>query len=67
MATGNLKNAQRHCKACGKRGDALRNGMVWGVGDFLLVLLTGGLWVPVRFAMNAISNPWRCQLCGGRC
>mgnify|MGYP003392431584 CR=1 FL=1 len=66
MATGNLKVKNAYCKKCAKSTKVERNGMIWGMGDFILVILTAGLWVLLRFVLNAMTNPWRCSECGLR-
>lgn len=62
--TGNIKYANRRCPNCDKIVKCQRNGMVWGLGDFIMVLLTAGIWVIIRFIFNALLNPWRCADCG---
>lgn len=41
-----------------------RNGNVWGGGDFIMVLLSCGLWAGLKVLFNRIRNPWRCVTCG---
>ena len=64
MAAGNMKATQRRCGQCGKATKHERNAMVMGCGDVVMVLLTLGLWLPLRLMLNAMSNPWRCSECG---
>jgi hypothetical protein len=66
MATGNIKVKNARCKHCNNLVKAERNGMIWGLGDFIMVLLTLGLWAVLRWVSNALSNPWRCSKCGKR-
>ncbi len=66
MATGNSRVRSFECKACNSTTKFERNGMIWGMGDFILVLLTAGLWIVLRLIMNAVANPWRCSGCGKR-
>ena len=66
MATGNLKVKKSFCKGCNKNTKVERNGIIWGLGDFILVLFSAGLWALLRIMLNAIVNPWRCSECGTR-
>lgn len=66
MARGALETTQRYCKACQWQMPSTRNSTVWGLGDFFMILLTLGGWLPLKFLFNLLANPWRCQRCGGR-
>lgn len=66
MATGNFRMSRRFCKSCNASKNCQRNGMVWGMGDLILVLLSFGVWVIFKLAFNALLNPWRCADCGAR-
>jgi hypothetical protein len=63
---GNVQVSRRPCPQCGREVKAERNSTVWGCGDLVLVLVTLGLWVPIRWALGTGSNPWRCAECGTR-
>lgn len=63
---GPLKTTSRWCKGCGRQVAAVASSTGWGCGDLLLIPLTVGLWLPIRFALMAMTNPWRCQECGRR-
>jgi hypothetical protein len=43
-----------------------RNAIMWGLGDFVMVLITFLLWVPLKLAFYSWQNPWRCSACGSR-
>ncbi|CAA0121103.1 Uncharacterised protein [BD1-7 clade bacterium] len=66
MAAGNIKVTSKHCKKCNERTKFERNSLVWGAGDLIMVLLTAGLYLPFRFLIHALTNPWRCTKCGSR-
>ena len=55
-------------KACPDHGRiaAERNAVPLGCGDLILVLLTLGAWLPVRWVFGQLTNPWRCPQCGRR-
>jgi predicted RNA-binding Zn-ribbon protein involved in translation (DUF1610 family) len=55
----------RKCPECG-RVAAERETRTLGCGDLLLVLVSFGLWVPLRWAIGLAVNPWRCPECGRR-
>jgi hypothetical protein len=63
---GSIKIASRWCRRCKRRVAAQANSTVWGCGDLVLVLLSLGLWVPVRIVLMILTNPWRCPECGRR-
>lgn len=66
MAVGNLRATSRACGQCGTVRKFEKNSMVWGCGDLVMVLVTFGAWVIVRFIADMIVNPWRCLVCGNR-
>jgi len=66
MATGNIRKTIKYCDTCMGHSSHERNGMVWGLGDFIMVLFTLGTWVLIRWGMNKFFNPWRCSICGNR-
>lgn len=66
MARGTLETTQRHCKSCQWNMPANRSSTVWGMGDFIMILVTFGGWLVVKFAFSLLSNPWRCARCGSR-
>ena len=66
MARGNVMVDQAVCEGCGLLGKFEKNAMEWGAGDLILVVATLLLWVPAKFAIDAVFNPWRCSKCGGR-
>ncbi len=66
MAQGSIKITQRRCNRCTKPVKAERSSAVWGLGDFVLMLLTGGLWFVGKLLLNKAMNPWRCSVCGER-
>ncbi len=63
---GNIKIASRWCRACKRQIRAEANSTVWGCGDLLMVLITFGVWIPLRMVLLALSSPWRCSECGRR-
>ncbi len=66
MGRGAPEIGQRYCRTCRTNVPVTRNSMVWGCGDLIMVLVTCGAWLVVRFAHNYSTNPWRCQRCGAR-
>jgi len=64
---GTLQVTQRQCPTCARPVSAERSAAVWGVGDLLMILVTCGAWLPLKFAWNFWRNPWRCKTCGARC
>jgi len=64
MSRGNLKISRGRCNGCGCMSQLERNGNVWGGGDFILVLLSCGLWAGLKVLFNRVRNPWRCMACG---
>ncbi len=63
---GNVVIQQRWCPGCKHAVAAQRNSGVWGCGDLILILLTVGLWLPIRMTLAGMSSPWRCPQCGSR-
>ncbi len=61
---GSYKRASMWCQECEKQVGAEKNAMACGCGDFILLLPTIGIWVPVRFVIDAMTNPYRCPDCG---
>lgn len=59
-----IKNSRRFCKGCNLETKFERNTTVWGLGDFIMIFPTFGGWLLIRFAWDAIRNPWRCATCG---
>ena len=66
MARGNLQTSSRYCGACGKYTKFEKNTTIWGLGDFVMVVITSGLWVIGKLIINSESNPWRCSMCGSK-
>ena len=64
MAVGNLRVSSRMCATCGTVRKFEKNAMVWGCGDLLLVVVTFGIWVIIRYVADYMVNPWRCSVCG---
>ena len=53
--------SRRPCPNCKKQTKCERPDLSWGVGDLVMVLLTCGLWVIVRFLFR---SGWKCSDCG---
>ncbi len=66
MAAGNIKVSTKHCQQCNERTKFERNSLDWGGGDLIMVLLTVGMYLPFRYLIHAITNPWRCSKCESR-
>lgn len=66
MAAGNIKVSRKQCKSCNKNTKFERNSLQWGMGDLIMVLITMGIYVPFRFILHSVTNPWRCSECGHR-
>jgi hypothetical protein len=66
MAVGNLRVSSRMCATCGTVRKFEKNAMVWGCGDLLLVVVTFGIWIIIRYVADLMVNPWRCSVCGTR-
>lgn len=64
MGRGNLQVTQRRCSSCNRLVKAEKNSLNWGTGDFLLIVLSFGLWIPLKIMLSSIDNPWRCSQCG---
>jgi len=64
MSRGHLKISRGSCNACGCMSQLERNGTEWGGGDFVMVLVSCGLWVGLKVLFNRLRNPWRCMTCG---
>ena len=61
--------SQRKCATCGRLTLHVRQESVSDGMGCLLVILTGGLFLPVWVllaAVNAVCQAWRCQVCGGK-
>lgn len=63
MATGTMENARGYCPDCDKYTKIERNSMVWGCGDLIMIFITFGAWVLVRFVFRP---EWRCSKCGAK-
>lgn len=63
---GNIEVTTNVCSKCRQFEKFERNSFIWGLGDFLMVLMTFGMWLPIKFIYNAFVNPWRCSNCGAR-
>jgi hypothetical protein len=65
---------QKWCKCCGRYVGAVQNeGARLGLGDWFLALLTGGLWLLIRFLaafgatlFTIFRSKWVCPNCGSR-
>ena len=66
MSRGNLAVTKRYCGVCKRMAKLERNAIEWGLGDFVMVLVTFLMWLPLKFAFNAWTNPWRCSTCGAK-
>jgi hypothetical protein len=66
MAAGNIKVTSKFCEKCGAQTKFERNSLQWGMGDLIMVLITVGFYIPFRFIVHAIFNPWRCTNCGSK-
>lgn len=53
----------KHCRQCKARTKFERHVTAMGCGDLLMVLLTLGLWLPLRWLM---TPGYRCTQCGSR-
>lgn len=51
---------------CRRTSKFEKNSMVWGCGDLILVVVTFGIWLILRFVFEQFANPWRCTNCGNR-
>lgn len=38
----------------------------WGGVDAGIAIFVALAWIPMKFAWNALANPWRCTVCGSR-
>lgn len=63
MAVGYLQISRGYCRTCNDETKLVRNTLVWGFGDFVLVVISLGLWVALKFA---IRPSWRCFQCGSK-
>ncbi len=63
MAVGNIQISRGFCQTCDVETKLERNAQVWGLGDFVLVLCSLGLWVILKLAMKPA---WRCSQCGSK-
>jgi hypothetical protein len=63
---GTYKSKQALCQQCGARKRFEKNSMIWGCGDLIMIILTFGIWMVLRFAGDFLLNPWRCKDCGGK-
>lgn len=61
MGKGNLQVSSHYCNICRGRVKFERNAVVWGLGDFVMVVITSGLWAIIKLIYVA---PWRCAICG---
>jgi hypothetical protein len=56
------------CKACQGRTIGLKTGLSFGAHLFnwLLIVLTGALWIVPYILIVAVSGSVRCTKCGGK-
>lgn len=66
MAIGNMQVAQKFCPTCNKIVKVERNSMTWGMGDLIMLVITVGVWIPLKFIFHWATSPWRCSQCGTR-
>lgn len=66
MATGNIKLSSSFCENCDKQTKREKNGMVFGMGDLIMVCGTLGAWIVLKVLGDCIFNPWRCTNCGNK-
>ena len=66
MAVGNLRVSSRTCSTCQTTRKFEKNALVWGCGDLIMILVTFGVWLLLKFGFDLASNPWRCSVCGTR-
>lgn len=57
--------AKQACPQC-PHAEVERKRTPWGLGEVFMVVLTAGLWVPLRMIYHAVASPWRCSECRGR-
>lgn len=57
--------SQRHCQECGRKTLHKRERFSGGMGC-LLVILTGGLFLPIWLLIDllGLARTWHCQRCG---
>lgn len=57
----------RHCKCCQRQTLHFRYGASTSVslGDILLIILTGGLFILIMIFRYA-KSAWLCQICGSK-
>lgn len=66
MANSQPQISRRFCKRCeGHQLFEKRRSRI-GNGEFLLALATLGLYVVGKWAVQQVTNPWRCEECRGR-
>jgi len=63
MAVGNLQVSRGRCPTCKAKTKLERNAQVWGFGDLVMIFLTLGLWVVLKFWMRPAL---RCSQCGSK-
>jgi hypothetical protein len=66
MAHGNLAISRNYCPSCNGMTKFERSSLVWGLGDFVMVLCTLLLWIPIKLGVYSMTTPWRCSSCGAR-
>lgn len=57
------QSISRHCESCRRRTRFERHVTAMGCGDLLLVVLSLGLWLPIRWLLKP---GFRCVECGSR-
>ena len=66
MANSQPQISRRFCKRCEQHLLFEKRRNLIGNGEFLLALVTLGLYVVVKWGIQQITNPWRCEHCHGR-
>ena len=63
---GNIKVSSRYCENCESLLKFEKNSVVLGFGDFVMTIITVGVWIIFLLVLDFLLNPWRCSVCGER-
>ena len=66
MRRPEVRTADKHCRVCDRTVTAERKRSRWRAVELVLILLSAGLWVPLKMMYRAIVVPWSCSQCQHR-